>query len=128
MFRCWLALASRQPGPTIETSPATLLDTERKFRSFCTHDIQRCLRRIVSAVRAEVEVLRKEDLLTSKRVLATRQALAKSEAHCRTLEAQVTVLETEARRSEAEAVSRDPKDSEEPQGSDDRDAETAGTC
>ncbi|GKF64535.1 hypothetical protein Tco_0187983, partial [Tanacetum coccineum] len=34
----------------------------------------------------------------------------------------------ESRLSEAEAVSRDPKDSEEPQGSDDRAIETAGTC
>ncbi|GJS43020.1 hypothetical protein Tco_0568063 [Tanacetum coccineum] len=33
-----------------------------------------------------------------------------------------------SRLSEAEAVSRDPEDSEEPQGSDDRDTETAGTC
>ncbi|GKB03672.1 hypothetical protein Tco_0831815, partial [Tanacetum coccineum] len=33
-----------------------------------------------------------------------------------------------SRLSEAEAVSRDPKDSEEPQGSDDRATETAGTC
>ncbi|GJR12293.1 hypothetical protein Tco_0794945 [Tanacetum coccineum] len=34
----------------------------------------------------------------------------------------------ENRLSEAEAVSRNPEDSEEPQGSDDRDTETAGTC
>ncbi|GJT49725.1 hypothetical protein Tco_0975882 [Tanacetum coccineum] len=34
----------------------------------------------------------------------------------------------ESRLSEAEAVSRDPEDSEEPQGSDDRVTETAGTC
>ncbi|GJU32676.1 hypothetical protein Tco_1176265 [Tanacetum coccineum] len=34
----------------------------------------------------------------------------------------------ESRLSEAEAVSRDPKDSEEPQGSDDQATETAGTC
>ncbi|GKE06597.1 hypothetical protein Tco_1398615, partial [Tanacetum coccineum] len=32
------------------------------------------------------------------------------------------------KQSEAEAVSRDPKDSEEPQGSDDRATETTGTC
>ncbi|GJU77412.1 hypothetical protein Tco_1274482, partial [Tanacetum coccineum] len=32
--------------------------------------------------------------------METRQALAKSEAYCRALEARVTVLETEARRHE----------------------------
>ncbi|GJX50428.1 hypothetical protein Tco_0277273 [Tanacetum coccineum] len=51
-------------------------------------------------VRAEVEVLRRERLAYEQEGMETRQALAKSEAHCRALEARVTVLETEARRHE----------------------------
>ncbi|GJW20064.1 hypothetical protein Tco_0027500 [Tanacetum coccineum] len=41
----------------------------------------------------------RETLLTS-RSIETRQALARSEAYCRALEARVTVLETEVRRHE----------------------------
>ncbi|GJV93737.1 hypothetical protein Tco_1541550 [Tanacetum coccineum] len=49
-----------------------------------------------AAVRAEIEVLRRERLAYEQESMETRQALAKSEAHCRALEARVTVLETEA--------------------------------
>ncbi|GJZ46639.1 hypothetical protein Tco_0594235 [Tanacetum coccineum] len=42
----------------------------------------------------------RERLAYEQEGMETRQALARSEAHCRTLEAQVTVLETEARRHE----------------------------
>ncbi|GKB38939.1 hypothetical protein Tco_0883881 [Tanacetum coccineum] len=111
------AAAARQPGPTIETR---LLDTERRMMTalelvnrrityqvdvctresseFCTrhHDAQKDR----AAVRAEVEVLRRERLAYEQEGMETRQALAKSEAHCRALEARVTVLETEARRHE----------------------------
>ncbi|GJT33764.1 hypothetical protein Tco_0924183 [Tanacetum coccineum] len=53
-----------------------------------------------AAVRARIEVLRRERLAYKQEGMETRQALAKSEAYCRALEAQVTVLETEARRYE----------------------------
>ncbi|GKB33280.1 hypothetical protein Tco_0872681 [Tanacetum coccineum] len=49
-----------------------------------------------AAVRAEIEVLRRERLAYEQEGMETRQALARSEAHCRALEARVTVLETEA--------------------------------
>ncbi|GJX07820.1 hypothetical protein Tco_0195752 [Tanacetum coccineum] len=111
------AAAARQPGPTIETR---LLDTERRIMTalelvnrrvtyqvdvctresseFCTrhHDAQKDR----AAVRAEIEVLRRERLAYEQEGMETRQALARSEAHCRALEARVTVLETEVRRHE----------------------------
>ncbi|GJW55211.1 hypothetical protein Tco_0099296 [Tanacetum coccineum] len=111
------AAAARQPGPTIETR---LLDTERRIMTalelvnrrvtyqvdvctresseFCTrhHDAQKDH----AAVRAEIEVLRRERLAYEQEGMETRQALARSEAHCRALEARVTVLETEVRRHE----------------------------
>ncbi|GJU06063.1 hypothetical protein Tco_1122493 [Tanacetum coccineum] len=109
--------AARQPGPTIETR---LLDTERRIMTalelvnrrvsyqvdvctresleFCTrhHDAQTDR----AAVRAEIEVLRRERLAYEQESIQTRQDLARSEAHCRALEARVTVLETDARRHE----------------------------
>ncbi|GKB21653.1 hypothetical protein Tco_0855576 [Tanacetum coccineum] len=109
--------AARQPGPTIETR---LRDTERRIMTalelvnrrvtyqvdvctresseFCTrhHDAQKDR----AAVRAEIEVLRRERLAYEQEGMETRQALARSEAHCRALEARVTVLETEVRRHE----------------------------
>ncbi|GJZ42051.1 hypothetical protein Tco_0588937 [Tanacetum coccineum] len=111
------AAAARQPGPTIETR---LLDTERRIMTalelvnrrvtyqvdvctresseFCTrhHDAQKDR----AAVRAEIEVLRRERLAYEQESIQTRQDLARSEAHCRALEARVTVLETDARRHE----------------------------
>ncbi|GJT13117.1 hypothetical protein Tco_0860159 [Tanacetum coccineum] len=53
-----------------------------------------------STVRAEIKVLRRERLAYEQESMETRQALARSEAHCRALEARVTVLETEVRRHE----------------------------
>ncbi|GJR20047.1 hypothetical protein Tco_0968574 [Tanacetum coccineum] len=111
------AAAARQPGPTIETR---LLDTERRMMTalelvnrrityqvdvctresseFCTrhHDAQEDR----AAVRAEIEILRRERLAYEQEGTETRQALASSEAHCRTLEARVAVLETEVHRHE----------------------------
>ncbi|GKB03200.1 hypothetical protein Tco_0831289 [Tanacetum coccineum] len=52
------------------------------------------------AVRAEIEVLRRERLAYEQESMETRQALARSKAHCRALEARVTVLETEVLRHE----------------------------
>ncbi|GKD41232.1 putative reverse transcriptase domain-containing protein [Tanacetum coccineum] len=48
-----------------------------------------------AAVRAEIEVLRRERLAYEQESMETRQALARSEAYCRALEARLTVLETE---------------------------------
>ncbi|GJT05280.1 hypothetical protein Tco_0839742 [Tanacetum coccineum] len=53
-----------------------------------------------AAVRAEIEVLRRERLAYEQGSIETRHALAMSKAHCRALEARVTVLETEVRRHE----------------------------
>ncbi|GJS36585.1 hypothetical protein Tco_0534967 [Tanacetum coccineum] len=53
-----------------------------------------------AAVRAEIEVLRRERLAYEQESMETRQALARSEAHCRALEARVIVLETEVHRHE----------------------------
>ncbi|GKA98027.1 hypothetical protein Tco_0825921, partial [Tanacetum coccineum] len=113
----YVAAATRQPGPTIETR---LRDTERRMMTalelvnrrvtyqvdictresseFCTrhHDAQKDR----AAVRAEIEVLRRERLAYEQESMETRQALAKSEAHYRALEAQVTVLENEVHRHE----------------------------
>ncbi|GJZ10334.1 hypothetical protein Tco_0545093 [Tanacetum coccineum] len=110
-------LEADTPGPTIETR---LRDTEtrimtalelvnrrvtyqvdvctRESSEFCTrhHDAQKDR----AAVRAEIEILRRERLAYEQEGMETRQALARSEAHCRALEARVTVLETEARRHE----------------------------
>ncbi|GKD85775.1 hypothetical protein Tco_1356929 [Tanacetum coccineum] len=53
-----------------------------------------------AAVRAKIEVLRRERLAYEQESIQTRQDLARSEAYCRALEARVTVLETEVRRHE----------------------------
>ncbi|GJZ15728.1 hypothetical protein Tco_0551405 [Tanacetum coccineum] len=53
-----------------------------------------------AAVRAEIEVLRRERLAYEQESIQTRQDLARSEAYYRALEARVTVLETEVRRHE----------------------------
>ncbi|GJS79962.1 hypothetical protein Tco_0729843 [Tanacetum coccineum] len=53
-------------------------------------------RRIDTAVRDEIKVLRRERLAYEQESMETRQALTRFEAYCRALEARVTVLETEA--------------------------------
>ncbi|GJW18059.1 hypothetical protein Tco_0025495 [Tanacetum coccineum] len=82
------AAAARQPGPTMaHRVDYSLVDTMENQKDR-------------AAVRAEIEVLRRERLAYEQESMETRQALARSEAHCRTLEARVTVLETEVRRHE----------------------------
>ncbi|GKF94309.1 hypothetical protein Tco_0284009, partial [Tanacetum coccineum] len=88
--------AVRQPGPTIETR---LRDTERRIITALELDR--------AAVRAEIEVLRRERLTYEQESIETRQALAKSEAHCKALEARVTVLETEVHRHEWQRQAED---------------------
>ncbi|GKC17688.1 hypothetical protein Tco_1014470, partial [Tanacetum coccineum] len=51
-----------------------------------------------AAVRAEIEVMRRERLAYEQECMETRQALVRSEAYCKALEARVTMLETEVRR------------------------------
>nr|GFC12186.1 hypothetical protein [Tanacetum cinerariifolium] len=53
-----------------------------------------------AAVRAEIEVLRSERLAYEQEGIQTHEALARSEAYCRALEARVAVLETHAHRLE----------------------------
>ncbi|GJW55449.1 hypothetical protein Tco_0099534 [Tanacetum coccineum] len=53
-----------------------------------------------AAVRAEIEILRKERLAYEQESSETHQALARFEAHNRTLEARVAALETQAYRHE----------------------------
>ncbi|GJZ89643.1 reverse transcriptase domain-containing protein [Tanacetum coccineum] len=98
------AAAARQPGPTmahrvdyslVDTMETRFRDTERE-RSSEFYSRHQDARRIVAAVRAEIEVLRRERLAYEQESMETRQALARSEAYCRALEARVTVLETEA--------------------------------
>nr|GEZ93475.1 putative reverse transcriptase domain-containing protein [Tanacetum cinerariifolium] len=64
----------------------------RESSKFCTrhHDAQKDR----AAVRAEIEVLRNKRLAYEQEGIQTREDLARSEAHCRALEARVAVLET----------------------------------
>ncbi|GJT76312.1 hypothetical protein Tco_1043037 [Tanacetum coccineum] len=120
------AAAARQPGPTmarrvdcssIDTVETRVRDTERRMMAALEvvnlrvsyqvdvrsressefysrhHDAQKDR----AAVRAEIEVLRRERLAYEQESMETRQALARSEAYSRTLEVRVTVLETQAR-------------------------------
>ncbi|GJU67821.1 hypothetical protein Tco_1254080 [Tanacetum coccineum] len=88
------AAAARQPGPTIETR---LRDTERRMMT-ALELVNR--RKDRATVRAEIEVLRRERLAYEQESIQTHQDFARSEAHCRALEARVTVLKTEVRRHE----------------------------
>ncbi|GJS37372.1 hypothetical protein Tco_0535754 [Tanacetum coccineum] len=124
-----VAAAARQPGPTmahrvdyslVDTMETRFRDTERRMMTALEmvnmrvsyqvdvrsressefysrhHDAQKDR----AAVRAEIEVLRRERLAYEQESMETRQALARSEAYCRALEARVIVLETEVRRHE----------------------------
>ncbi|GJW52432.1 hypothetical protein Tco_0093783, partial [Tanacetum coccineum] len=53
-----------------------------------------------AAVSAEIEILRRERLAYEQESIETRQALARSEAYSRALEARIRVLETQAYRHE----------------------------
>nr|GEY46872.1 UBN2 domain-containing protein [Tanacetum cinerariifolium] len=70
----------------------------RESSEFCTrhHDAHKDR----AAVRAEIKVFRNERLAYEQEGIQTREALARSEAHCRALEARVVVLETHTRRLE----------------------------
>nr|GFA16753.1 hypothetical protein [Tanacetum cinerariifolium] len=100
------AAAARQPGPImacsvdcsfVDTMETRFRDTERRMMTAL--EIVN-MRKDCAAVRAEIEVLRKEILAYEQESIQTHEALARSEAYSRVLEARVTVLETQARRHE----------------------------
>ncbi|GKB52859.1 hypothetical protein Tco_0903612 [Tanacetum coccineum] len=78
-------------GPVVRLERVVLAAASSEF---CTrhHDAQTDR----AAVRAEIEILRRERLAYEQEGMETRQALARSEAHCRALEARVTALEAGA--------------------------------
>ncbi|GJQ89953.1 hypothetical protein Tco_0001092, partial [Tanacetum coccineum] len=95
--------ATRQPGPTmarrvdcssVETVETRVRDTKR--RMMAALEVVN-MRKDHAAVRAEIKVLRRERLAYEQESMETPQALARSEAYSRALEAHVTVLETQAR-------------------------------
>ncbi|GJW85214.1 hypothetical protein Tco_0158359 [Tanacetum coccineum] len=97
--------AASSHGPTMAIESITfLVDIWRQFRDterrMMTALEMVNMRKDRAAVRAEIEVLRRERLAYEQESMETRQALARSEAYCRALEARVTVLETEVRRHE----------------------------
>ncbi|GJX03238.1 hypothetical protein Tco_0189154 [Tanacetum coccineum] len=130
------AAATRQPGPImahrvdyslVDTMDTRFRDIERRMMTALEmvyrrvsyqvdvhsressefhsrhHDAQKDR----AAVRAKIEVLRRERLAYDQESMKTRQALARSEAHCRALEARVTVLETEVHRHEWQCQAAD---------------------
>nr|GEX98850.1 hypothetical protein [Tanacetum cinerariifolium] len=121
------AAATRQPGPTmarsvdcsfVDTMETRFRDTKRRMMTALEmvnirvsyqvdvrsreslefysrhHDAQKDR----AAVRAEIEVLRRERLAYEQESIQTRKALARYKAYSRALEARVAVLETQARR------------------------------
>ncbi|GJU24224.1 hypothetical protein Tco_1162845 [Tanacetum coccineum] len=94
------AATARQPGPTmahrVDGSSVDVRSRESSEFYSRHHDAQKDR----AAVRAEIEVLRRERLAYEQESIQTRQDLARSEAYCRVLEARVTLLETEVRRHE----------------------------
>ncbi|GJU44996.1 hypothetical protein Tco_1202262 [Tanacetum coccineum] len=124
-----VAAAARQPGSTmarrvdhsfIDTVDTRVRDTER--RTMVAVEVvnlrvnyQADVRKIESlpfysrhqeaqedraTVRAKIEILRRERLAYEQESIETRQALARSEAYSRELEARIKVLETQAYRHE----------------------------
>nr|GEW91533.1 putative reverse transcriptase domain-containing protein [Tanacetum cinerariifolium] len=96
------AAAARQPRPTmarsVDCSFVDTMETSRESLEFYSrhHDAQKDH----VAVRAEIEVLRRERLAYEQESIQTRKALARSEAYSRALETRVAVLETQAHRHE----------------------------
>nr|GFA18008.1 reverse transcriptase domain-containing protein [Tanacetum cinerariifolium] len=89
------AAAARRRGPTMAygVDVCTRESSEFYIRH---HDAQKDR----AGVRAGIEVLRSERLAYEQEGIQTREALARSEAYCRALEALVAVLETHTRRLE----------------------------
>ncbi|GKD87285.1 hypothetical protein Tco_1358439 [Tanacetum coccineum] len=97
------AAAARQPGSTMARRvDHSFVDTEdvRKRESLGFYSRHQEAQEDRAAVRAEIEILRRERLAYEQESIETRQALARSEAYSRALEARIRVLETQAYRHE----------------------------
>ncbi|GKD48542.1 hypothetical protein Tco_1277518 [Tanacetum coccineum] len=91
------AAAARQPGPTmarrvdcssVDTVETRVRDTERRMMA------------ALEVVNLRVSYQERERLAYEQESMETRQALARSKAYSRALEARIIVLETQARRHE----------------------------
>ncbi|GKC15858.1 hypothetical protein Tco_1012640, partial [Tanacetum coccineum] len=96
------AAAARQPGSTmarrvdhsfVDTVDTRVRDTERRTMAAIEE-----AQEDQAAVRAEIEILRRERLAYEQESIETRQALDRSEAYSRALEVRIRVLETQAYR------------------------------
>ncbi|GJW05007.1 hypothetical protein Tco_1563863 [Tanacetum coccineum] len=105
-WREFCAVARRQDhyGPTprsdyslVDTMETRFRDTERRMMTALE---MVNMRKDRAAVRAEIEVLRRKRLAYEQESMETSQALTRSKAYCRALEARDTVLEIEVRRHE----------------------------
>nr|GFA86824.1 hypothetical protein [Tanacetum cinerariifolium] len=130
------ATAARQPGPTmarsvdcsfVDTMETRFRDTERRMMialemvnmrvSYQVDARSRESSEFYSrhhdaledrtAMRAEIEVLKRERLAYEQESIQIREALARSEAYSRTLEERVAVLETQAHRHKWQRQSAD---------------------
>nr|GEV60510.1 hypothetical protein [Tanacetum cinerariifolium] len=96
------AAVARRPGPTMAHGvdcsyvETRLRDTERRMMAA----LELVNLRDRATMRAEIEVLSSERLAYEQEGIQTREALARSKAYCRALEARITVLETHACRLE----------------------------
>ncbi|GKE66576.1 hypothetical protein Tco_1520737 [Tanacetum coccineum] len=70
---------------------------------------RRTMAAVEATVRAEIEILRRERLAYDQESIKTHQALARSEAYSRALEAQIRVLETQAYRYEWQCQDADDR-------------------
>ncbi|GJT91786.1 hypothetical protein Tco_1080631 [Tanacetum coccineum] len=91
------AVAARQPRPTmacrVDCSYIDIVETK-------VRDTERRMMAALEVVNLRVSYQERERLAYEQESMETRQALARSEAYSRALEARVTVLETQARRHE----------------------------
>ncbi|GKF34119.1 hypothetical protein Tco_0107319 [Tanacetum coccineum] len=88
------------PRPSCEAGESSIIVDVRSRESSKFYSRHHDAQKDRAAVRAEIEVLRRERLAYEQESIQTCQDLARSEAYCRALEARVTVLETEVRSHE----------------------------
>ncbi|GJV42666.1 hypothetical protein Tco_1421106 [Tanacetum coccineum] len=97
------------PTPRVEVGESSTADAARQPRSTMARRVDHSFVDTVdtreaqedwAAVRAEIEILRRERLSYEQESIKTRHALARSEAYSRALEARIRVLETQAYRHE----------------------------
>ncbi|GKF88449.1 hypothetical protein Tco_0259326, partial [Tanacetum coccineum] len=103
----WKRLLLTAPTPRVEVGESFAAATARQPRSTMARKVDhsfvdtmdnREAKEDRAAVRAEIEILRRERLAYEQESIKTRQALARSEAYSRALEARIRVLETQAYR------------------------------